>query len=68
MEDIIFDLQKSGKLKVQLTKEIDFISSKVVDEDSVMHSKSDNEEFETYDNVDDIVDECFKVIQYTKMI
>lgn len=68
MGDIIFDLQKSGKLKVQLTKEIDFISSKVVDEDSVMHSKSDNEEFETYDNVDDIVDECFKVIQYTKMI
>lgn len=68
MGDIIFDLQKSGKLKVQLTKEIDFISSKVVDEKSVMHSKSDNEEFETYDNVNDIVDEYIKVIQYTKMI
>lgn len=68
MGDIIFDLQKSGKLKVQLTKEIDFISSKVVDEESVMHSKSDNEEFETYDNVNDIVDEYIKVIQYTKMI
>ena len=68
MGDIIFDLQKSGKLKVQLTKEIDFISSKVVDEESVMHSKTDNEEFETYDNVNDIVDEYIKVIQYTKMI
>lgn len=68
MGDIIFDLQKSGKLKVQLKKEIDFISSKVVDEESVMHSKSDNEEFETYDNVNDIVDEYIKVIQYTKMI
>lgn len=68
MGDIIFDLQKSGKLKVQLTKEIDFISSKVVDEESVMHSKSDNEEFKTYDNVNDIVDEYIKVIQYTKMI
>ena len=35
---------------------INFISSKDVDEESVMHSKSDNTEFMTYDNANDVAD------------
>ena len=60
MSDIIFDLQKSGTWKVQLTTEINFDSSKDVNEERVMQSKSGNTEFMTYDNVNDVVDELFE--------
>ena len=60
MSDIIFDLQKSSTWKVQLTTEINFDSSKDVNEERVMQSKSGNTEFMTYDNVNDVVDELFE--------
>ena len=56
MRDIKINLHKSGTWKVQLTIAINFISSKDVDEEQVMHSKKDNIEFMTYDNANDIVD------------
>ena len=56
MRDIKINLHKSGTWKVQLTIAINFISSKDVDEEQVMHSKKDNIEFTTYDNANDIVD------------
>ena len=51
---MIINLQKSGTWKVQLTIAIYFISSKDADEEQVMHSKSDNIQFMTYDNANDI--------------
>ena len=39
-----------------------FISSKDIDEKREMYSKSDNTEFETFDNVNDFFDELFKLL------
>ena len=60
MRDIIINLQKSGTWKVQLTIAINFISSKDADEEQVMHLESDNIEFMTYGNANNIVDELFE--------
>ena len=60
MRDIILNLQKSDTLKIQLTNAIISISSKNVDEERVMHSKSNNTEFASYDNVNEVVDERFE--------
>ena len=45
LRDIIVNLQKSDTLKSKLTKAIIFNSSKDVDEDRVMHSRSNKTEF-----------------------
>ena len=42
LRDIIIDLQRSDAWKIQLTIAINFISSKDTEEESVMHSTSDN--------------------------
>ena len=60
MRDIILNLQKSDTLKIQLTNAIISISSKNVDEERVMQSKSNNTEFVSYDNVNEVVDERFE--------
>ena len=60
MRDIIINLQKSGTCKAQLTIAIDFNLSKVVDEEHVIYSKSDNTEFMACDNINDVVDEYFE--------
>ena len=60
MRDIILNLQKSDTLRIQLTNAIISISSKNVDEERVMHSKSNNTEFVSYDNVNEVVDERFE--------
>ena len=60
MRDIILNLQKSDTLKIQLTNAIISISSKNVDEERVMHSKSNNTEFVSYDNVNEVVNERFE--------
>ena len=39
-----------------------FISSKDIDEKREMYSKSNNTEFETFDNVNDFFDELFKLL------
>ena len=46
--------------KIQLTFAITFISSKHVDEERVTHSNSNNNEFMSYDNVNEVVDELFE--------
>ena len=61
LTDIINYLQMSGNWKVQLTIAINFISSKDIDEEPAMHLKSDNTEFMTYENVND-VDELFETL------
>ena len=49
---IINNFKKSDTWKNQLTKVIDFISSKDADEERVKHSKSDNIKIIIYDKAD----------------
>ena len=59
MRDIILNLQISDRWTIQLTIVINFISSKDIDEERVMHSKSDSKDFMPYDNVNED-DKCFQ--------
>ena len=54
LRDIIINLQKSDSWKIQLRITINFICSKDVDEERVMHSKNNNIEFMSYDNVNEV--------------
>ena len=58
--DTIINLHKSDTWTIQLTIAINFISSKDVDEECVMLSKSNNVEFMPYDNVNEVVNELFE--------
>ena len=55
MRDIIVSLKKSDIWKIQLTRAINFIYSKHDDEEHVMHLKSNNIEFMSFDNVNEVV-------------
>ena len=59
MRDIIIDLQQCDTWKIQLTMVINFISSKDVDEERFMYTKSNNKEFMTYNNANNIFHELF---------
>ena len=57
----MINLQKYDIWKIQLTIAINFISSKDVDEERVMHSKSNNIEFFlSYNNANEVVNELFE--------
>ena len=60
MREIIINLQRSNTWKIQLTIASNFISSKDVDEERVIHSKSDNIEFMSYDTVNEVVHKPFE--------
>ena len=45
--------------KIQLTRALNVISSKDIDEECVMHSKSDNIEIVIYDKADRVMEEVF---------
>ena len=60
LRDLIINLQKSGTWKIQLTIAINFISSKDIDEERLMHSKSYNIEFMSYDNANEVTNELFE--------
>ena len=55
LKDMIIDLQISDMWKIQLTIAINFISSKDVDEQCVMHSKSENIEVMLYDDAYEVL-------------
>ena len=57
MRDIIINLQKSDTWEIQLTTALNFISSKDVDEERVMHSNSSIIEFMPYNNENEVIDE-----------
>ena len=59
---IIINLQKSDTWKTQLTIAINFILSKDDDEERVMDSKSNNIEFRSYDNANEVVNEFFELL------
>ena len=60
MRNIIINIQKSDTWKILLPIAINFISSKDVDEEHVMYSKSSNIEFMTCNNVNEVVNELFE--------
>ena len=55
LKDMIIDLQISDTWKIQLTIAINFISSKNVDEQCVIHSKSENIEVMPYDDAYEVL-------------
>ena len=55
LEQIIIDLKNSNTWKIKLTIAINFISTKDVDEERVMHSKSDNMEIMINDKADEVI-------------
>ena len=55
LRDIITYLQKADTWKIQIITAINFRSSKHVDEERVMHSKNDNTEFMSWDNVNEVL-------------
>ena len=63
MRDIIIDLQNCDTWKIHLTIAISFISSTDVDEECLMHAKSDNVEVMSYGNVNDINDKLFESLR-----
>ena len=61
MKGVIKNLQKSDTWKIQLTVTINFISSKDDnDEESEMHSTSDNIKIMIIDEADEVVESLFK--------
>ena len=55
LKDMIIDLQISDTWKIQLIIAINFISSKDVDEQCVIHSKSENIEVMPYDDAYEVL-------------
>ena len=60
MRNIIINLQNSGAWKIQLIIAINFVSSKDVAEERVMHSNSGNTKFTSYSDTNDVIDKLFK--------
>ena len=59
----MIDLQNSDTWKFQLAIAINFISSKDTEEECVMHSKSNNIKFTSYNNAITVVDELFESLR-----
>ena len=54
------DYETEGEWKIQLSKEINFVSSKDADEIRIMHTKSDNRDILMGSKTTDIIKELFK--------
>ena len=57
LRDVILDLQELETCIIQLKIENNFISSKYTEEERVMHSKSDNIKFTSYNHANEVADE-----------
>ena len=62
MGKIIIDLQNSDTWKIQLTIEINFISSKDFEEEHIMNAKSKNIKFTSYNDVNEVADKLFDTL------
>ena len=60
---IIIDLQNSDTWKIQITIAINFTCSKDVEEEHVMHSRSDNIKLTSYNNANEVVGELFESLR-----
>ena len=63
MRNIIIDLQNFDTGKIQLTIASNFISSKDVEKERVMQSRSDNIKFTSYNDADEVADELFELLR-----
>ena len=63
MRNTIIDLQNSDTRKIQVTTAINFSSSKDVEEESVMQSRSDNIKTTSYNDVGQVVDKLFESLR-----
>ena len=63
MRNIITDLQISDTWKIQLAIAINFISSEDVEEERVMHSRSNNVRLTFYNDGDEVVDKLFESLR-----
>ena len=64
LNDIINDHKNQGEWRIQLTMEINFISSKKdFDDIRTMHTKSDNTEIMMSSETDEIIEELFKSLR-----
>ena len=59
MRNIIIDIQNFNTWKIQLTIAINFISSKDVEEQRVMHSSINNIKFTPYNDAKEVVRKLF---------
>ena len=63
MRNIIINLQNFETWKIRLTIAVNFISSKNAEEERVIHSRSDNIKFISYNDTNEVVDELFESIR-----
>ena len=56
-------LQNSGAWKIQLTISINFIFSEDVEEERVMHLRTNNIEFTSYNDANEVFDELFELLR-----
>ena len=63
MRDIIIDLQVPDTRKIQLTITSNLISSKDAQEERVLHSKSENVKFTSYNDANEVVGELFESLR-----
>ena len=69
MRGILINRQKSETWKIQLAIAVNFISSEDVDEEPVMHSKSNNIQLILYDDSNQVVDEiASQFFRNTKLV
>ena len=62
ISDIINDHKTQGEWKIELTMEINFISSKDSNETPTLHTKSDNIEITIGNEADEIIKKHFKYL------
>ena len=62
LKDELNDIKKSDTLKIQLAIAVNFISSKDIDEEDVIHAKSDNKEIKMNDKADKVIQKLFKTL------
>ena len=60
MRNIIINLQNSDPWEIQLTIAIKFISSKDTEEERVMNLNSENINFTSYNDANEVVNESFR--------
>ena len=62
MRNIIIDLQNSDTWEIQLTITINVIFSKDSKKEHVMHSKSNNKKFTSYNDANEVVDKLLECL------
>ena len=62
--NMIIEIRNSDTSKIQLKIAINFISSKVVEEERVMRSSRNNIKFTSYNDANEVVDELFESLRW----